>query len=190
LFACSDERQEDFMRNAARHSMLDPEEELWQNDRVGAGMQRWLREFPDIDCSGKAIVGRLLHLNEVFQSAINQTLAGHRLKYPSFAVLATLRVQGAPYQMSPKGLLDTLILTSGGLSNLLRRLEKAGHVRRMADEMDGRGVIVELTEKGRLTVEPAMRDHAETEQRLVALLSGEERTMLGSALGKLMLGSR
>ena len=49
--------------------------------------------------------------------------------------------------MSPKALLDSLILTSGSLSNLLRRLEKAGLIRRMADETDGRGVIVELTEK-------------------------------------------
>ncbi|MFX8852688.1 hypothetical protein ABTM75_20330, partial [Acinetobacter baumannii] len=68
-------------------------------------MQRWGREFPDIDCSGKAIVGRLLHLNEVFLQSINRTLARHRLKYPAFAVLATLRVQGAPYRMSPKALL-------------------------------------------------------------------------------------
>ena len=37
--------------------------------------------------------------------------------------------------MSPKQLLDSLILTSGGLSNLLRKLEKAGHIRRMADDM-------------------------------------------------------
>ena len=85
------------MRNeAARNLTFETPDALWQDDRVGAGMQRWRREFPDVDCSGKAIVGRLLHLNEVFQTAINRTLARHRLKYPSFAVLATLRVQGAP----------------------------------------------------------------------------------------------
>ena len=110
--------------------------------------------FPDIDCSGKAVVGRLLHLHEVFLTAINRTLAKHRLKYPAFAVLATLRVEGAPYRMSPKALLDSLILTSGGLSNLLRKLEKAGHIRRMADDTDGRGVIVELTEQGRRSSSP------------------------------------
>lgn len=179
------------MRNeAARNLTFETPDALWQDDRVGAGMQRWRREFPDVDCSGKAIVGRLLHLNEVLQVAINRTLARHKLKYPSFAVLATLRVQGAPYRMSPKALLDTLILTSGGLSNLLRRLEKAGHVRRMADETDGRGVIVELTEKGRLLVEPAMRDHAETERRLVVMLQPAEQTMVASALGKMMLAGR
>ena len=161
---------------------------LWENDRVGAGMERWRREFPDIDCSGKAVVGRLLHLHEVFLDAINRTLSAHGLKYPAFAVLATLRVEGAPYRMSPKALLDSLILTSGGLSNLLRRLEKAGHIRRMADETDGRGVIVELTEQGRLLVEPAMRDHAETERRLVAKLLPAEQKDTADALGKMMLG--
>lgn len=179
------------MRNeAARSLTFETPDMLWEEDRVGAGMQRWRREFPDVDCSGKAIVGRLLHLNEVFQTAINRSLARHRLKYPTFAVLATLRVQGAPYRMSPKALLDTLILTSGGLSNLLRRLEKAGHVRRMADETDGRGVIVELTEQGRLLVEPAMRDHADTERRLVAMLPQAEQALVAGALGRLMLAPR
>ena len=163
---------------------------LWENDRVGAGMERWRREFPEVDCSGKAVVGRLLHLHEIFLTAINRTLARHKLKYPAFAVLATLRVEGAPYRMSPKALLDTLILTSGGLSNLLRRLEKAGQVSRMAEEIDGRGVIVELTEKGRKLVEPAMSDHAETERRLIEMLSPEERHSIAAGLGRMMLGNR
>jgi len=155
-------------------------------DRVGTGMARWRREFPDIDCSGKAVVGRLLHLNERLLKTINQRLARHRLKYPAFAVLATLRVEGAPYRMSPKALLDALILTSGGLSNLLRKLEAQGFIRRMADEADGRGVIVELTEKGRQVVEPAMRDHADAEREIIASLSPEEVAGTAYALRKLM----
>src|SRR5882757_4254201 len=172
------------MRNDALRRIEADEPLALETDRVGAGMQRWRREFPDIDCSGKAVVGRLLHLHEVILKAVNGTLAKHRLKYPSFAVLATLRVEGAPYRMSPKALLDSLILTSGGLSNLLRRLEKAGHIRRLADDTDGRGVIVELTAQGRRVVEPAMRDHAETERRLIGVLSGEEQRTVAGALGR------
>ena len=173
--------------DAARRIELDGPDAFLE-DRVGSGMQLWRREFPEIDCSGKAVVGRLLHLREVFLAAIDRTLAKHRLKYPAFAVLATLRVHGAPYRMSPKALLDSLILTSGGLSNLLRRLEKAGHIRRMADQTDGRGVIVELTAQGRRVVEPAMRDHAQTERRLVAMLSSAEQQQVGRTLARLMLG--
>ena len=57
----------------------------------------------------------------------------------------------------------------------------------MADDMDGRGVIVELTEQGRLLVEPAMRDHAETERKLVGALSMEEQRVVASAFGRMML---
>lgn len=179
------------MRNEAlRRSEVEETALDWETDRVGAGMQRWRREFPEIDCSGKAVVGRLLHLHEVLLKAVNRTLGKHRLKYPAYAVLATLRVQGAPFRMSPKELLDSLILTSGGLSNLLRKLEKTGHIRRMADETDGRGVIVELTERGRLLVEPAMHDHAETERRLVRSLSQAEQGTVARALGLMMLGQR
>jgi DNA-binding MarR family transcriptional regulator len=160
--------------------------ESWRSDRVGAGMERWRREFPDIDCSGKAVVGRLLHLNEVILKAVNRVLGKHRLKYPAYAVLATLRVEGAPYRMTPKCLLETLILTSGGLSNILRRLEKARYVRRLTDENDGRGVVVELTEPGRRVVEPAMRDHAETERELVAMLPQELQHAAARALGLMM----
>lgn len=149
-------------------------------------MERWRREFPDIDCSGKAVVGRLLHLNERLLKVINQRLAAHQLKYPAFAILATLRVEGSPYRMSPKALLDALILTSGGLSNLLRNLENQGLIRRMADETDGRGVIVELTEEGRRIVEPAMRDHARAELEIVKALSKAELSVTAEALRKLM----
>jgi len=176
------------MRGRTAQRRKIEEQPIWKNDRVGAGMQRWQREFPDVDCSGKAVVGRLLHLREVFLDAVNRTLAKHRLKYPAFAVLATLRVEGAPYRMSPKALLDVLILTSGGLSNLLRRLEKAGLIRRRSDDIDGRGVIVELTEQGRRIVEPAMRDHAETERRLISALSRDEQDAVATALGRMMLG--
>jgi DNA-binding MarR family transcriptional regulator len=91
--------------------------------------------------------------------------------------------------MAPKELLRTLILTSGGLSNLLRRMERDGTITRMSDDRDGRGVIVQLTERGRAVVEPAMRDHAETERRLAGVLdAGEQRALVG-ALSRMMAQS-
>jgi DNA-binding MarR family transcriptional regulator len=182
--------EEEMGKPAVRSVDARPIAEAWRNDRVGAGMRRWRREFPDIDCSGKAVVGRLMHLHEVMLKAVNHTLARHKLKYPAYAVLATLRVEGAPYRMTPKDLLESLILTSGGLSNILRRLEVAGLVRRSADENDGRGVVVELTERGRRVVEPAMRDHAEMERHLIAALSSKEREATARALGLMMLANR
>lgn len=163
-----------------------PPQDPSETDLVGNGMRLWRREMPDIDCSGKAVVGRILHLHDIILRAVDRALAPHGLKYPAYAVMATLRVQGAPYAMSPKELLRTLILTSGGLSNLLRRMEQAGQIRRMSDDRDGRGVIVRLTEHGRSIVEPAMRDHAAAERRLAALLSPPRQRDLVRSLSMMM----
>lgn len=163
--------------------------EIWANDLIARGMSRWRRERPDIDCSGKAIVGRILHLHDVILRAVDRTLARHGLKYPTYAVLATLRVAGSPYRMSPGELLETLLLSSGGLSNLLRRMEKDGLIRRMADERDGRGVIVELTGEGLRIADVAMKDHAETERKLVAVLSADAHKQTADALAMMIAAS-
>src|SRR4051794_15959700 len=67
-------------------------------DLIGRGMAQWYGERPDIDCSGKAVVGRILRLQDVILKAVNAALARHGLKYTTYAILATLRVSGAPYR--------------------------------------------------------------------------------------------
>jgi DNA-binding MarR family transcriptional regulator len=156
-------------------------------DLVGRGMAQWRRERPDIDCSGKAVVGRILSLQDVIIRAVNATLARHDLRYPVYAVLATLRVSGKPYRMSPSRLQATMLFTSGGVSNLLRRVEAGGLIRRLADPADGRGILVELTEKGFARAEAAMADHAEVERRLCAMFSEAERETLATFLSRMVL---
>jgi len=163
--------------------MREPVFQYWEVDRVGRGMASWKRERPDIDGSGKAVVGRILQLNDIIMRAIDKALAKHGVKYPVYAVLATIRVSGAPYRMSPTDLLSSLLVTSGGLSNLLRRMEEDGYVRRMADKRDGRGVIVELTDKGTAVADASMTDHAAVERELIECLSPDLRDTVARALG-------
>ena len=156
-------------------------------DLVGRGMAQWRRQRPDIDGSGKAVVGRILHLQETILRAVNAALATHGVRYADYAVLATLRVAGEPYRMSPSRLQATMLFTSGGVSNLLRRVEKKGYVRRLADPADGRGILVELTEKGFALAEAAMADHAAVERRLCAMLSAREQDALAGLLSRMIL---
>ena len=155
----------------------------WELDRVGRGMAKWREERPDIDCSGKAVVGRILHLHDIILRAVDRALAPHGLKYPTYAVLATIRVSGKPYRMSPSELLSSLLLSSGGLSNLLRRMEKDGFISRTADNRDGRGVIVELTEKGIAAADASMADHAAVERRLCECLPLDMHETIARGLG-------
>jgi DNA-binding MarR family transcriptional regulator len=156
-------------------------------DLVGRGMAQWRRQRPDIDGSGKAVVGRILALQDIILRVVNTALAPHGLRYPVYAVLATLRVAGEPHRMSPSRLQATMVFTSGGISNLLRRVEEQGYVRRLDDPADGRGVLVELTRKGFLAAEAAMADHAEAERRLCAMLSEAERDTLSGLLSRMIL---
>ena len=150
-------------------------------------MAQWRRERPDIDCSGKAIVGRILRLQDVILRAVNDALEPHGLRYPSYAVLATLRASGPPFRMSPSRRTDTLLRTSGGTSNLLARLESIGWIRRLADPRDGRGVIVELTEEGRALADRAMKDHAAMERTLVAMFTTDEQAQLAALLSRMLV---
>ncbi|WP_158814633.1 MarR family winged helix-turn-helix transcriptional regulator [Methylocapsa sp. S129] len=156
-------------------------------DLVGRGMAQWRRQRPDIDGSGKAVVGRILALQDIILRTVNAALARHGLRYPVYAVLATLRVAGEPYRMSPSRLQATMLFTSGGISNLLRRVEEQGYVRRFADPADGRGILVELTDKGFAAAEAAMADHADAERRLCAMFGEQERETLSTLLSRMIL---
>jgi DNA-binding MarR family transcriptional regulator len=156
-------------------------------DLVGRGMAQWRRQRPDIDCSGKAVVGRILALQEIILRAVNTALAPHGLRYPVYAVLAALRVSGEPYRMSPSRLQATMLFTSGGISNLLRRVEEQRYVHRFADPADRRGVLVELTDKGFSAVEAAMADHADAERRLCAMFGEKECETLSALLSQMIL---
>lgn len=159
------------------------------DDLVGRGIRQWRSERPDIDSSGKAVVGRLLRLEGVILQSINTVLQPFGLKYQEYAVLATLRVAGTPYRLSPSRLQSTLLFTSGGLSNLLKRLEQQGLVRRSTDPKDGRGVLVKLTAKGLRLAEDAMPAHAAAELHLLRMFDDAQREQLAGLLSTMMVGN-
>lgn len=149
-------------------------------------MRWWREQRPDIDCSGKAIVGRISLLQDLALKRANAALAAHGVRYQEYGVLATLRSKGPPFQMSPGELQASLIYSSGGLSNLLKRLERDGFIRRLGDPADGRGVLVRLTARGRALADRAMPDHAQAELDLVGALSARDRDQLARLLGRML----
>jgi DNA-binding MarR family transcriptional regulator len=80
------------------------------------------------------------------------------------------------------------MMTSGGMTPVIDRLEREGLVKRLPNPADRRGSLVELSRAGRRRVDAAMARHAETEQRLVDPLDAREREQLIALLRKLLLG--
>ena len=164
---------------------VKPEDE----DLVGRGIKQWCAERPDIDSSAKAVVGRILRLEGVVLRTFNSVLQPLGLKYQSYAVLATLRVSGKPYRLSPSRLQATLLFTSGGLSNILKRLENDGLIRRSIDTTDRRGVSVKLTVKGLRLIDLAMPKHAAAERQLLHMFDQNQRDILANLLSTMMVGN-
>jgi MarR family transcriptional regulator, organic hydroperoxide resistance regulator len=69
------------------------------------------------------------------------------LTYPQYLVLLALWGVDEPMTVGELG--RRLRLDTGTLTPLLKRLERAGHVRRSRDEHDERRVLVAVTEQGR-----------------------------------------
>jgi DNA-binding MarR family transcriptional regulator len=79
------------------------------------------------------------------------------------------------------------MISSGGLTDQLGRLEKAGLVRRRPSPEDARSVMVELTAQGRARIEEAFRADMSLENQLLIGLTDEEHRLLVKLLRKLAL---
>ncbi|MFD0688295.1 MarR family winged helix-turn-helix transcriptional regulator [Actinomadura fibrosa] len=113
------------------------------------------------------------------------------IRHAVFEVLLRLSPAGAGCPRSMGGLADELILTSGGMTRLIDRMEEAGLVRRRAAPGDRRRQMVELTDAGSAKLDEAMRVHAETLHRhFTGPLTETQRTVLVEALRTLRQTAR
>ena len=156
------------------------------SDAVDVIVQEWLRERPDLDAGAKEVTGRIVRLASLFQQAYSDTFGPLGLNDGDYGVLAPLRRAGAPHELTPTELARHRMMTSGGMTAALDRLERKGLVTRVPNPADRRGSLVRLTEAGRDVMDEAMTQHVLTEQRLVASLDEHERNQLRALLRKLL----
>ena len=102
-------------------------------------------------------------------------------------VLAALRREGPPYELSPGRLITQTLSTSGTMTNRIDRLVERGLVVREADPGDGRSVLVTLTDDGRLRVDAAITRLVDAEADLLRALPTGDRDRLAALLRKLSL---
>lgn len=128
----------------------------------------WRRELPEVADLTLELTKRAARLSALLAEAANRKLAEAGLTKAEYEVLATLRAGGRPYRLRPTELAHRLLLSSGGTSNLLRRLTEAGLVVRKADERDARSSWVQLTPAGVTTAEAAVRAATAAQRELLS----------------------
>ena len=156
-------------------------------DRIDARRSQWVQELPDIDTRGMAILGRARWITLRARPSIDAVFKAHGLDSGEADVLFTLLRAGPPYRLRPTELFRSLMISSGGLTDRLNRLTKAGLIQRIAVDGDGRSLPVGLTEDGILRAKVAFQNDMEVEAKLLQGLSEEEQSQLAALLRKLAI---
>jgi DNA-binding MarR family transcriptional regulator len=159
-------------------------------DEIDRIVEQWNRERPDLDASPTHTLQRITRLSLLQGVSFARVFAPYGISFGEYLVLAALRRAGPPYRMNPTSLFNSVILSSGAMTNRLDRLEAMGLVERQPDPTDRRGRLVALTDRGRELVDAAVVDHLDNEHRLLGALDSEEREQLAELLRKLLLSPR
>jgi DNA-binding MarR family transcriptional regulator len=151
-------------------------------DAIDRVMAAWRTVRPDLDPSPLGLVGRVIVLAQHLERSVEAALEKHHLTLGQFDILATLRRNGPKGGLTPTQLLESVMLSSGGMTARLDTLCRDGLIYRKTDPKDRRKVVVELTAKGRRTIDAATRTRFEEAAESQPPFTPEERAKLAEVL--------
>ncbi len=159
-----------------------------KKDAVDAIAAQWYAVRPDLDTAPMAVFGRIYRIAKAMGDATERTYNRYGISRGEFDVVATLRRSGSPYTLSPRQLSATLMLTTGGMTGRLDKLEKAGLLCRKPDPHDRRGLQVTITDRGLALIDEAVSAGLEVQAGALTGLEPEEVELLTGLLRKLLAG--
>lgn len=158
-------------------------------DRADRAYRQWKKERPDLDPFPMRLLGRLNEASAVIQrDHLEPVFKSFGLQAGEFDVLATLRRSGEPFALTPTALYEATMMSSGGMTARIDRLEKAGLVERRKHPTDRRGTLVALTGEGFRLIDEAVGAHVDNERGILSGLTKGEQQELGRLLAKLLEG--
>jgi len=161
-----------------------------RKDAVDAIIEQWAAVRPDLDTRAMEVFGRVYRLSRAMGERVEKVYAPYGISRGEFDVLATLRRAGEPYTLSPRRLSSTLMLTTGGMTGRLDKLERAGLLRRSPDPHDRRGLQVTLTEKGLTVIDQAVVAGLAAQTQALSTLDEQQADHLADLLRELLAGTQ
>ncbi|MFI7346373.1 MarR family winged helix-turn-helix transcriptional regulator [Streptomyces sp. NPDC049936] len=160
-----------------------------RKDPVDAIVDQWAAVRPDLDTAAMEVFGRVFRLARAMGDRMEKAYARFGISRGEFDALATLRRSGEPYTLSPRQLSATLMLTTGGMTGRLDKLERAGLLRRSPDPHDRRGLQVTLTDRGLELIDEAVGAGLAAQTDALSALDARQAAEVAGLLRVLLAGT-
>lgn len=150
----------------------------------------WLfkENWPEGYSASEEVMLRLYHTALRHSEEMQKFLAQFELSTAEFSTLRVLRREPEPHVMTPTMLYETLVMSPGGMTKILKQLEAKGWVARRTDSRDKRRSLVELTKAGRAKIDRVQRAVRDYDTQLLAkTLSDCEQAQLAGLLRKMLI---
>jgi DNA-binding MarR family transcriptional regulator len=156
------------------------------NEPVDRLVREWRSLRPELDFVPMALFARSNRFVALGMRKLEAALADHGVSVGEFDVLSALRRAGEPFSLKPSDLADRLMVTRGGITARVDRLETGGLVARKRDPNDRRSEPIVLTATGRRMVDRTLVSVLEVETELFGELTTADRKTLDRLLRRLM----
>lgn len=149
-------------------------------------LAQWKRQHPDLNFEPMALIAALTQAYHLTSIPIDQMMTKYGLTRGMFDVLAALRRAGKPYELTPKALSASLLLSGAGLTNRLDRLQSLDLISRLPDPSDRRSLRIALTKRGKEFVDHILPELLEIQKTVFGpnRKAGKELTRLLIDLSK------
>jgi DNA-binding MarR family transcriptional regulator len=153
-------------------------------DHIDENLEGWARVRPDLDTSAWEVtlrIGRIAsHVQ--FQERLYEQFGLNR-----GGTLTLFALRRSPnHKLSPTQLGETTMATSATVTARLDKLQEQGLITRRHDMKDRRGIIVQLTPKGREVADRLVEAVVERRTRQMEMLSPKEKVDLTLLLRKVL----
>ncbi|MDX2376522.1 MarR family transcriptional regulator [Microbacterium sp. LRZ72] len=155
------------------------------DDEVDLIIDAWSRLLPDVDLTPLDVMSRLRRVSLRLTRLRAKAFASAGLTVWEFDVLASLRRADAPHELSPAQLIDATMIGSAAMTTRLDKLSRRELVARRPNPLDGRGVLVRLTDDGAARVDAAMTELARVEAVVLRGISREDQATMVRVLRQL-----
>ncbi|MFJ5956991.1 MarR family winged helix-turn-helix transcriptional regulator [Paenarthrobacter sp. NPDC092416] len=153
-------------------------------DAVDSILDDWARERPELDAGTIGVFGRVARIIIKQRAIENAVFEKHGLTLASFDVLANLRRSGEPHRKTAGELASSSMLTTGGITFRLDRMEEQNLIERVRTKTDRRVVYAQLTPHGKKVIDSIFAEHLDTQHQMLEGLTSKEISQLSLLLKK------